>query len=107
MTTQSISPAFTGKFVIPNNETNKKTDFMYNNVLKLVKQNQVTSIFGTDKIEIIADKSQDRFIKKGLKKLKLQHTVNGKFVDNKSMFSKLTTGFIDRFVNGARKIFSN
>lgn len=105
MKTQNISPAFTGKFVIPNCGANKKTDFMYNNVLKLVKQNQVTTNFGTDKIEIIADKSQDRFIKKGLKKLKLQHTINGKFVDNKSLFGKLAAGFIDNFVNGAQKMF--
>lgn len=67
MKTQSITPSFTGKFVIPNADSNKKVDYLYNKVSKIVKANQVTTEFHTDKIVISADKTQDNKIVSALK----------------------------------------
>ena len=68
MKTQSISPAFSGKFIIQNKD-NRHINYLYNKVSKIVKTNQVTSEFHTDKIVINAYKTQEKNLLHSLKEL--------------------------------------
>lgn len=89
MRTPNVSPAFTGKFIIPNVGSNKKNDYLYNNLSKIVKKNQVTANFHNDKVEILADKTQDNKIQKALKKLDLTFFKDEKLFGDKNLFVNL------------------
>ena len=67
-----ITPAFTGKIVIPNSGENKKVDYLYNKVSKLVKDNQVTANFRTEQIEILPSSNILDKIKTNLKNLGIE-----------------------------------
>lgn len=69
MKAPTITPAFTGKIVIPSNGENKKVDYLYNKVSKLVKDNQVTANFRTEQIEILPSSNILDKIKTNLKSL--------------------------------------
>ncbi len=89
MKTPNVNPVFTGKFVVPNAGSNKKNDYLYNNLSKIVKKNQVTANFYTDKVEILADKTQDKKIQKALKKLNLTFFKDEKLFGDKNLFVNL------------------
>ena len=69
MKTQNITPAFTGKFVVPNSGANKQVDFLYNKVAKVVKDNHLTGEFHRDSIVISADKTQEKNFLNSIKEL--------------------------------------
>lgn len=88
MLTPNVNPAFSGKFVIPNSGNNKKVDYLYNNILDVVKKNQVTSVFSVDKVEINASETQDNKIEKALKKLNLTFFKDNKLIGDKSSITE-------------------
>lgn len=63
---------FKGKFVIPNNKTNKKIKYFYNKVVELGKDVQATTVVSNDEVVINSYKSKDDFIRNSLKKLGLE-----------------------------------
>ena len=67
MRTQSITPSFSGKFVIPNNKENKQVNYLYNKVSKIVKDNNITGEFHNDKIVLTTDKTQEKNLFNALK----------------------------------------
>ncbi len=89
MKTPNVNPAFTARFVVPNAGSNKKNDYLYNNLSKIVKKNQVTANFQVDKVEILADKTQDKKITKALKNLDLTFFKDEKLFGDKNLFAKL------------------
>ena len=60
MRTPNITPSFSGKFVIPNNNENKHVDYLYNKVSKIIKENNITGEFHNDKIVLTTDKTQEK-----------------------------------------------
>lgn len=88
MQAPNINPAFTGNFVIPNYGNNKKIEYLYNNILDVVKKNQVTSVFSVDKVEINASETQDNKIEKALKKLNLTFFKDNKLIGDKNLIAE-------------------
>ena len=83
MRIQSISNTSTfaaNKLTIVNSGNNKNIKFLYNKVCDLTTQNQVTTIFANDKIEISSPSSnQTRKITKGLMNMGAEFLVDNKF----------------------------
>ncbi len=69
MRTQNITPSFSGKFVIPNSGDNKKVNYLYNKVSKIVKDNNISGDFHNDKIVLTTDKTQEKNLFNSLKEL--------------------------------------
>lgn len=67
MKTNPIS--FKGNFIVPNNELNKKINFLYPKVLRIGKRIQAPTLISNDKITIQSYKSKDNFVRKALKRL--------------------------------------
>lgn len=76
MKIQSIAPSFKGKISIPASGNNKNVDYLYNKVSRIVKDNQVTANFLTDKIEILPHEFAETSIKSNLMDLGIE------FIDN-------------------------
>lgn len=70
MKTNPIS--FNGKFIVPNNEINKKINFLYPKVLGIGKRIQATTILTNDKITIQSYKSKDNFVRRALNRLGIE-----------------------------------
>ena len=67
MKTNPIS--FKGKFIVPNNELNKKINFLYPKVLGIGKRIQAPTLISNDEITIQSYKSKDNFVRKALTRL--------------------------------------
>ncbi len=72
MKIQPIAPSFKGKISIPASGNNKNVDYLYNKVSKIVKDNQVTASFLTDRIEIMPHTSAAAPIKSSLADLGIE-----------------------------------
>lgn len=70
MKTSPIS--FKSKFIIPNNDLNKKVEYLYPKTLKIGKRIQATTTLTNDKITIDSYKSKDNFVRKALKKFGIE-----------------------------------
>ena len=72
MKIQPIAPSFKDKISISANGNNKNVSYLYNKVSKIVKDNQVTASFHSDKIEITPHTSAVAPIKSSLTDLGIE-----------------------------------
>ena len=72
MKIQPIAPSFKGKISISANGNNKNVSYLYNKVSKIVKDNQVTASFHSDKIEITPHTSATSPVKSSLTDLGIE-----------------------------------
>ena len=97
----SVSYGNKGNIIIYSFE-NPKRKYLYNDVLKLVKKNQVSANFKRDEIEISPSSEQQKTLKKELNKLNIKYSADTTENETKQKQNPILIklhSFIEKFVD--------